>query len=107
MSVTPIPATSPDQVHAPLKAGGAGGHKGKATQAHQLAQATNAKGAGPSFKSQIARRMMEADNATISDDSKKKDPGAGNDQHKKSPRNPESTKGDITEETSGILNVFV
>ena len=107
MSVTPIPATSPDQVQAPHKSGGVGGHKGKAAQTNHLAQATNAKGAGPSFKSQIARRMTGAENATISDDSKKKYPGAGNGRHKKSPRNPESTKGDNTEETSGMLNVFV
>jgi hypothetical protein len=106
MSVTPIPATSPDQVQAPHKSGGVGGHKGKAAQTNHLAQATNAKGAESSFKSQIARRMMEAENATISDESKKKDPGTGNGRHK-SPKNPESTKDDTTEETSGMLNVFV
>jgi hypothetical protein len=107
MSVTPIPATSPVQVQATHKSGGGGSHKSKTAQANQLAHSTNAKGAKSSFKSQIARRLMEADNATISDESKKKDPGAGNDQHKKSPRNSENTKDDITEETSGVLNVFV
>lgn len=107
MSVIPIPATSPDQVQAAPKSGGAGGHKSKAAQANQLSHSTNAKGAESSFKSQIARRLMEADNATISDESKKKDSGAGKDQHKKPPRNSENTKDDITEETSGVLNVFV
>ena len=43
MSITPIQTTSPDQVQAPQKVGGAGGHKGKAPQANQMAHATNAK----------------------------------------------------------------
>jgi hypothetical protein len=107
MSVTPITATSPVQVQDTHKSGGAGSHKSKAAHANQLAQSTNTKGAESLFKSQIARRLMEAGNATISDESKKKDPGAGNDQRKKSPRNSENTKDDITEETSGVLNVFV
>ena len=108
MLVTPIPATSPDQVQATHKTGGAGGHKSKAAHANQLAQSTNAKGAGSSFKSQIARRLMEAENTTISGDSKKKDPGAGNDGNKKkSPRNSKNTKNDITEETPGVLSIFV
>ena len=108
MSVTPITAiSSPEQVQAAHKSGGGGSHKSKAAQTNQLAQSTNAKGAESLFRSQIARRLMEADNAAISDESKKKDPGAGNDRHKKSPLKSENAKDDITEETTGLLNVFV
>ena len=107
MSITPIQTTSPDQIQAPQKVGGAGGHKGKAPQANQMAHATNAKGSVSDFKSQIARQLKEAENTTISDESKKKDAGAGNDQPKKPRRKLESPQANSNEEAPGLINVIV
>ena len=107
MSITPIQTTSTDQVQSPQKVGGAGGHKGKTAQTNQMTHATNAKGAASDFKSQIARRLKEADNTSISDVSKKKDPGAGNDQPKKPHRKLRSPQASSNEEASGLINVIV
>jgi len=106
MSITPIQTTSPDQVQAPQKLGGAGGHKGKAPQASQMAHATNAKGGVADFKSQIARELKETGNTTISDESKKKDSGAGNDQPKKPRRKQESAQAESSDETSGLIDII-
>jgi hypothetical protein len=108
MTITPIQATSPDQVQAPQKAGGAGGHKGKPAQANQMGHVTNAKEPASDFKSQIARQLQESDTTSITDESKKKDPGAGKDQPKKPQqklKGPEQANS--TEEAHGLINVIV
>ncbi|MDR3580486.1 MAG: hypothetical protein P4L44_11035 [Oryzomonas sp.] len=108
MAILPIQVTSPDQVQAPQKVGGTGGHKGKPAQANQMGHVTNAKRAVSDFKSQIARQLKESDNATISDESQKKDHGAGKDQPKKPHQKPKGPQqANSTEEASGLINVIV
>jgi len=106
MSITPIQATSPDQVQAPPNAGGAGGHKGKSAQTTQTAHAANAPGKVPDFKSQIARRLQETDTTAVSDESHKKDSGAGRNQPQKPQPKPIKPQNNSTEEAPGLINII-
>jgi len=106
MSITPIQATSPDQVQAPPNAGGTGGHKGKTAQTTQMAHASNAPGKVPDFKSQIARRLQETDTTAISDESHKKDPGAGRNQPQKPQPKSIKPQNNSIEVDHGLIDII-
>lgn len=107
MSITPIQTTPADQVQAPQKVGGGGGHRGKAPQTNQMAHAANVKGPVADFKSQIASQLKKTEDATVSGESSRREHGSGNDQPKKPRPKPETSQADTSGDASGLINVMV